>query len=109
MTHMTSTPNITLEIRAEFQKSMRQVTRHLNGTRIAVELAGAVTAEQIDLHLEKFRADEGHAKSESDLRWIREVTPDWERMVTDGIAWLVAAQEYTTALEVAQTETTTED
>jgi len=91
-----------------FQEPLNRFARHLKGLGIAVDLAGAVKSEDIDEYREQF-ATPTKGREAADVRWVAEHRGDWERMVIDGLAWLVAADEYVAAIEASKTETTTED
>lgn len=92
---------------APFQAAIARFRRHVAGLGIAVDLAATVTEADVEEYAAQF-ATPTKGREAADLRWIAEHRGDWERMVADGIAWLVAADEHVAAIEATIT-TTTED
>jgi len=91
---------VDLDLEAFLAASVR-ARRHLASLALGVELASRMDPAQVSTYLAEF-AVPTKGREAQDLRWIQEHTPDWERMVIDGLAWLVAAQEYTAAIKATQ-------
>ena len=101
---MAATPRhikVSFDLQPFFTTAATHARRRIGVMNLAVELSSEVAEAQIESVLETLRANEGHDKSNADARWIAEVTPDFEKMVTDGLAWLIATQEYAAALDRA--------
>jgi len=92
--------NIHLDVEIDMKDAITRARRYVRGMGLAVELSSTIDPKRIDQYLNQFDTPTKGRETTS-LRWLEEHRPDWERMITDGIAWLLAADEYDEQLKTA--------
>lgn len=95
--------NVKIDVEIDMADAVTRARRYVSGMALAVDLSSTVAPERIEQYLNQF-ATPTKGREDADVAWVEAHRPDWERMITDGIAWLIAADEYAAAIAKTITE-----